>query len=217
MKKLLLLAATLLLTGCSVSFIRDSHEPGLDPASSTYQRNYSFYAGDSFDKSNLSAHEITFNVDEAEVEFSSDNQNSFTNYCVDNDHVITGVETIKDVSTFYNSEAVEAVDSGIKMGYPSQYVSGDLTLNLTVGVKAVEIYAYPRYGVVFNEQGSEVVIDGRTGISANGSRYIALKAATTLSELELTKCSYNFATAPTHLNINVYGERAVITKIVIYS
>ena len=217
MKKLLLLASTLLLTGCQVQFIRDSHEPGLDPASSTYARNHSFFAGDSFNKSGLTAHEVTFTVGENEVEFSEENQTSFIDYCVDNDHVITGVESLKDVSTFYNSEEVDALDSGIKMGYPSQYVSGDLNLTLSVGIKACEIYAYPRYGVVFNEQGSEIVIDGRTGISANGSSYIALKQASSLDQLELTLCSYNFAAAPNKLNINVYGERAVITKIVIYS
>lgn len=217
MKKVFLLIFPLILSGCTVNFIKDPHAPGLDNSSSVYKRNNSFYGGDSINKAALTAHEITFVETEDEIDFIESNIDTFTTYCIDNDNIIQSVESLNDVSTFFHSEENEALSSGIKVGYPSKSVNGDINFLLAANCRALEVFAYPRYGVIFDGEGSKIEIDSeKTGISANGSSYIAVATNQEFENLQITTCSFNFASESNKLNINVYGARVVITKIIIY-
>ena len=210
--------ASLLLTGCDfIELTKDSHKPGLDGSVESKTKTITYFEGDAIGKSSLTAHEITFDIADEEVVISKDEPNALKEYIVDNENIIQSVDRAEEISTFYNFEESEKLDSGIKVGYASDSVNGNLNLSFNCKIKACEVYGYLRYGLRGLEQGNEIVIDENAAISANGSRFIKLPYSPELDQLEQKVCSYNFANEDNLLQLCVYGKRAVITKIIVYS
>lgn len=227
MKKIgFLLLTTLLITGCNyISITKEEHTPGLD--NSSYDgiigrdNNVSYFNGDTFDRESAIAHEITFKETEDNVEFTMDKVQNFKDIIIDNDNIVSDVLNLKEVASFRNSEKVQGVSSGVRVGYPSDVIDGKLSLKFNISYKSCDIFAYPRYGLSYVEEGTKELIDELPAISANGSRYIKVnnengEIADEISNIQSKTCSYNFAIEKDTLDLVVFGSRAIIYKIILY-
>lgn len=218
-KSLAIIAATFLLTGCNViELTRESHNPGIDGSVESKDKTITYFDGDTINKDGLTAHTLTFKVDsEEEIVINKDNPNSLKDYINDPDNVLQSVDKAEEISTFYSFEENTNIGHGLKVGFTSDLVNGNLNLTFNCAVKAAEVTAYLRYGLKGTEYGNTLIIDENAAICANKSRYIKLPYQEEVDQLQQKVCSFNFGSEQNLLNISVYGKRAVITKIVVYS
>ena len=218
LKTLPIILAIFALTGCNIiEFSKDSHEPGPVGSVESRQQTIAYFDGDHIEKGSLTAHELTFIVEEDEVSIDKKNPSALKDLIVDNDNIIQSIDKAEEISTFYSFEENANIGNGLKVGYTSDLVDGNLNFTFNCSVKAAEITGFIRYGIKGLEEGNVLVVDENAAISANGSRYVRLPYNKDVSALEQKTCSFNFLSDGNTLKINVYGKRAVITKIVVYS
>lgn len=202
------------LSGCAFSFSTVEHDEGLDDGDIEEEiiEYYSGY-GDVFDTEGYDAHsiEITTDVEEQGPDFTSENQSEILTIFQDVDVLLASV-----TSAQYVAEGV----GGLKVGHLNTSINGLLDIGLATSIVPtfVEIYAVPRNISIYSQTGSYDSIDSPVAISLNDSKYVRLDTEfKDIASIEETKCSYELAEGTDHLQIEVYGQRAIITRIVIYT
>jgi hypothetical protein len=202
-KTLSLLSLSLLLSACSFTLNKDVKEPG---ESDTGIIEY--FSGDELNTEGLSSiiletkDSASSSYEEGYIfEQTSEVLNSF----VDTANIVSISESFKNVSQG---------NEGLQLGNVSTKLSGELTINLSTNVSMVEIYATPRCKEIPVEQGYEMSVDANVAVSLNNSKYIKLDSVNYETP---TICKYKLADEGTkELSLSVYGQRAIIHKIVAY-
>ena len=202
------------LSGCAFSFSNVEHDEGLEEGE-IEEETIEYYDGygDVFDTEGYDAHYIDVITDatEQESDFTSENQNEILTLFDDDDALLSSV-----TSAQYVAEGV----GGLKIGHLSTSINGllDISLAASVSPAFVEIYAIPRSVSIFSQTGSYDSIDSPVAISLNDSKYVRIDTDfEDIASIEETKCSYELAEGTDHLQIEVYGQRAILTQIVIYT
>ncbi len=202
------------LSGCAFSFSENEHDEGLDDGDIEEEvvEYYDGY-GDVFDTEGYNAHsiDITTDVTEQGADFTSENQSEILALFEDDDALLASV-----TSAQYVAEGV----GGLKIGHLSTSINGllDISLASSIAPAFVEIYAVPRSISIYSQTGSYDSIDSPVSISLNDSKFVRLDTDfETIASIEETKCSYELAEGTNHLQIEVYGQRAILTRIVIYT
>ena len=124
------------------------------------------------------------------------------------------------LSSVTSAQYVAEGVGGLKIGHLSTSINGllDISLAASVSPAFVEIYAIPRSVSIFSQTGSYDSIDSPVAISLNDSKYVRIDTDfEDIASIEETKCSYELAEGTDHLQIEVYGQRAILTQIVIYT
>lgn len=202
------------LSGCAFSFSRDEHDEGLEDGEIEEEviEYYDGY-GEVFNPEEYDAHPIDIITDAIEQgpDFTSENQNEILALFQDDEASIASI-----ISAQYVAESVD----GLKVGHLNSSINGILDLGLAAPTPPgfVEIYAVPRSVSISSQTGSYDSIDSPVAISLNDSKYVRLDTDfENIASIEETKCSYLLAEGTEHLKIEVYGQRAIITRIVIYT
>lgn len=203
-----------LLAGCTFEWSPDEHDEGTggeipDEEVIEYYDGY----GDVFDTEGYTAHSLTISstAEEQGADFTAENQNEILTLFNDPDSLLATVVT---------ADYVAVGVGGLKVGHLNNSVNGLLDIGLASSITPafVEIYAKPRSASVFTETGSRDSIDSPVAISLNDSHYVRLDTDfDAIASITETKCSYELEEATNHLQIEVYGQRAILTRIVIYS
>ena len=210
--------AAISLSGCEmIELTTQSYKPGLNGSVESKPKTIAYFDGDNIAKESLTAHELTFIAEEDEVAINKENPSELKQYIVDNENIIKSIDKAEEISTFYHFEENANLGNGLKLGYISDLVNGNLDFTFNCKIKAAEVYGYLRYGLKGYEEGNKIVVDDNSAISANGSRFIKLPYKENIADLEQKVCAFNFANEENILQLCVYGKRAVITKIVVYS
>ncbi|MDD3068426.1 MAG: hypothetical protein PHF13_06090 [Acholeplasmataceae bacterium] len=202
------------LSGCAFSFSPNEHDEGLDEGD-IEEETIEYYDGygDVFETEGYDAHsiDVVTDVTEQGSDFTSENQNEILALFEDDDALLSSV-----TSAQYVAEGV----GGLKIGHLSTSINGllDISLAASVSPAFVEIYAIPRSVSIFSQTGSYDSIDSPVAISLNDSKYVRIDTDfEDIASIEETKCSYELAEGTDHLQIEVYGQRAILTQIVIYT
>ena len=202
------------LSGCAFSFSENEHDEGLEDGDIEEEaiEYYSGY-GDVFDTEGYNAHsiEITTDVEEQGSDFTVENQSEILTLFEDGDALLASI-----TSAQYVAEGV----GGLKVGHLNASINGLLDIGLAASTTPafVEIYAVPRNISIYSQTGSYDSIDSPVAISLNDSKYVRLDTDfEDIASIEETKCSYELAEGTDHLQIEVYGQRAILTRVVIYT
>jgi hypothetical protein len=201
------------LSGC-FSLSPSEHDEGLEDGDIEEEiiEYYSGY-GDVFDTEGYDAHSIDIASDAIEQgpDFTSENQSEILALFEDDDALLASI-----TSAQYVAEGV----GGLKVGHINTSINGLLEIGLAASIAPsfVELYAVPRSISIYSQTGSYDSIDSPVAISLNDSKYVRLDTDfEDISSIEETKCSYELAEGTDHLEIEVYGQRAILTRIVIYT
>ncbi|MFA7032482.1 MAG: hypothetical protein WC201_02860 [Bacilli bacterium] len=210
-----LISLFFLLTSCTISFSNDQHDEGLSNGGTIEDETIQYYDdyGDLLVTDDYTAHTITISADATEqgADISAENSNQILALMNDPDGVFNTVTTAN-----YVAEGV----GGLKVGHLNSSLDGvlDISFNPSFSVSMVEVYAQPRSAVIYSESETVDSIDTPVAVSVNDSKYVRLDTDfSSISTIAETKCSYQLAEAADHLLLDVYGQRAILTKIVVYT
>lgn len=212
---LYLIPLTFLISGCSFSFSKEEHDEGIEDGEIKDQEKIEYYEqyGDVFTAQDDDSHSINIfpNASEQGADYTSENQSEILALFDDQDGLLASVDAAQYVAIGVG---------GLKVGHINTSLNGliDISLAETVNATFVEIYAMPRSASVYAQTGTVETIDTPVAISLNDSKYVRLDTDfSTIAEIEETKCSYELAEGADHLQVKVYGQRAILTRIVIYT
>jgi len=210
-----LVSLLFLLTSCNIDFSKDEHDEGLSDDETIEDETIEYYEGygDTLVTDDYTAHTITISSDAAEqgADIATENGSEILALMSDPDGVFSTVTTAN-----YVAEGV----GGLKVGHLNSSLDGvlDISFNASFSVSMVEVYAQPRSATIYSESGTVDSIDTPVAISVNDSKYVRLDTDfSSIATIEETKCSYQLAEAADHLLLDVYGQRAILTKIVVYT
>lgn len=193
------------LTACDLSLSKEDLTPGVGNDFS----NIEFYQGDVLDTAGHTSFVL---------EILGSDESSF-----ENGHIFASNTEI--MSTFKSHEQLVGIgeefknvsqsENGIQIGNFSHNLFGEMTINLASNVTMVEIYATPRAKEIAVETGYEMQVDENVAISVNDSKYIKLDC---VNYEEDTICKYQLSEDGSNsISLSVFGERAIISKIVLYN
>lgn len=194
----------LFLSACDLSLSKEDLTPGVGMD----VFNIEFYQGDNintdghefFTLEPLAADESSF-ADGHIFASNTEIMSAFNNH----EQLVSIGEEFKNVSQSEN---------GIQIGNFSHNLFGEMTINLDSNVTMVEIYAKPRAKEIAVETGYEIQVDQNVAISINESKYIRLDC---VNYEEDTICKYQLPEDGTNsISLSVFGERAIVSKIVLY-
>lgn len=209
----LLLLPLLLLSACQINFSADSHDEGTSDGSELDDTKIVYYDGygDTLVTEGCTSHTVTMHAEATEQGADITGETMSTDILAlmnDPDSLFSSVTAAN-----YVAQGI----GGLKVGHVSTSLKGKLVISLSASITMVEIYAKPRSASIYGEEATTESIDTPVALSVNESKYVKLDTAfTAISEITETKCSYQLSEAASSFTLSVYGQRAIVTKVVLY-
>ena len=204
------------ISGCSLDFSKTLLDEGLNGTGYVADpETIEYYEGDTFDSSLYSSYEITAKT-MAEIEAGGGEHTALEAF-IDANNVAEVKNSFNDslnhVNAVENIHYVSHAGEGLEIGHLATKYFGTLKLVTNINIKCLEVYAHPRVGVVATEFGYEDRVDQNVALSVNDSKFISLKSDVAYNN---TICKYMITSMTNSVDMRVFGNRAVINKIVLY-
>ena len=215
-----LLLVPFAITGCSLDFSKTLLDEGLNGSGYVADpEKIEYYEGDTFDPSLFSSYEITSKT-MAEIEAGGSEYTALETFIDENktEEVKNSFnDSLNHLMTVGNIHYVSHANEGLEIGHLATKYFGTLSLQTDISIKYIEVTAHPRVGVVATEFGYEDRVDQNVAISVNESKFISLKSDVAYNN---TICKFvasqNANATENNINIRVFGNRAIISKVTLY-